>query len=69
MLIRVIAIVLVLNISLIQDLWLPAFLMLAGFIIAMFYSFHKSKEATLKTHVKVEEKIKSPFSIAPALKF
>lgn len=69
MLIRVIFIVLFLNIALFWKLIAPAILMLLWFFIIMFYSYNKSKTLLKNTHVNVEEKVKSPFSIIPALKF
>ncbi|EKE29829.1 MAG: hypothetical protein ACD_2C00091G0015 [uncultured bacterium (gcode 4)] len=69
MLIRVVWIVLVLNIALLKNLYLPALLMLVWFAVVMLYSYRKSKEAASKTKVDLDEKMESPFSLAPALKF
>ncbi len=69
MLIRVLCIVIVLNPNLIKNIMFPSMLMLIWFVVVMMYSYHESKENIKKTKVKVEEKVESPFSIAPAIKF
>lgn len=69
MLLRVIWIVLFLNIALIQNIWIPAFLMLWTFVWFMLYSYNKSKISLKTNNLWIEEKIESPFSLMPALKF
>lgn len=69
MLVRVIVIVLLFNIALIGDLWLPALLMLSWFLMVILYSYIKSKATSSNLSVWVSDKMESPFSIVPALKF
>jgi len=69
MLIRVVIIVLLFNINLISSIWLPSLLMLFAFILFILFSYFKSKDLVKSTHISSEDKMKSPFSITPALKF
>lgn len=69
MLIRVVVIVLLFNISLLSSIWLPSLLMLFAFLIFIIISYLKSKDLVKTTQISSEDKMKSPFSIVPALKF
>lgn len=69
MLIRVLWIVTILNIALVKDIWIPACLMLLSFFGVMVFSYQKSKSNIDSAKISVEEKIESPFRIAPAIKF
>jgi uncharacterized membrane protein (DUF4010 family) len=69
MLLRVIVIVLLFNAALITTLFLPAILMFIGLAGCMGYFYIKGKNAVKNAKVSLEEKVESPFSILPALKF
>lgn len=70
MLIRVIVIVLIINFSLLSTIFLPAILMFLWLFSFMIYSYIKSKKVIKNnTNLNIENKIESPFSIKPAIKF
>lgn len=70
MLARVIGIVLIFNMALIWQIFIPAFLMFIWLLIPTLYFYSKSKKLSdNKNKIVVEEKLESPFSITPALKF
>lgn len=69
MLARVIFIVLLFNIVMLKDIFIPVFMMFIWLASATYYFYVKGKTALAKKTVNLEWKMKSPFSIAPALKF
>lgn len=71
MLIRVFGIVLLINIALISEVYIPLFFMFIWLLIPTIYFYLKSKKINSnKEKITVaEEKLESPFSITPALKF
>ena len=69
MLLRVIFIVLVFWTSLIGTLIFPALLMFLGLALCTYYFYNKSRTLITKTKVWMDDKMESPFRLAPALKF
>ena len=69
MFLRVILIVLLFNISLIKEISIPAWLMFIALLWSVWYFYYTSKSWSGEKTVSIENKIESPFSIAPALKF
>lgn len=69
MFLRVVFIVLLFNINLLPIFLIPALIMFFALSLATFYFFWLSRNEKPKKQVDIEEKVKSPFSILPALKF
>jgi uncharacterized membrane protein (DUF4010 family) len=69
MFIRVIFIVFFFNITLMGVFLLPAVMMLLALVIATIYFYIRSKNEKPKKKISLDEKVKSPFSIMPAVKF
>lgn len=69
MFIRVVVIVIFFNVEMIKAITIPALLMLLWMWIYIFYFYHKSRKEKLDNKLAVKTDYKSPFSIAPALKF
>lgn len=71
MLARVMWIVLIFNMALLSKIFVPLFLIFIWLLIPTFYFYIKSKKlnSTKEKIVVSEEKLESPFSITPALKF
>ncbi len=69
MFIRVIFIVLFFNINLLNSIIVPSLFMVVWMGIYVYYFYCKSKKEKLNTEMEIENDYKSPFSIAPALKF
>jgi uncharacterized membrane protein (DUF4010 family) len=69
MFLRVIFIVFFFNITLMGVFLLPALMMFFALALATFYFYWLSRNEKPKKLVDMEEKVKSPFSILPALKF
>ncbi len=69
MFLRVIFIVFLFNINLLPIFLIPALIMFFALSLATFYFFWLSRNEKPKKQVDIEEKVKSPFSILPALKF
>lgn len=69
MLARVIFIVAVFGTALIPTLFLPAIMMLWALGACTYYFYNKSKALIQKTKLGIDEKMESPFRLAPALKF
>lgn len=68
MLARVVIIVIVFNISLLPTIIIPAILMFLWLLLPTIYFYKKSK-TIVKKSINMWEKLESPFSITPALKF
>jgi uncharacterized membrane protein (DUF4010 family) len=68
MLARVVIIVLVFNSSLLSTISIPAWLMFVWLLLPTLY-FYKISKTVVKKTVDMWEKLESPFSITPALKF
>lgn len=69
MFLRVILIVFLFNITLIPVFITPALMMFAALVVATGYFYWVSRNEKPKNKLDIEEKVKSPFSILPAVKF
>lgn len=69
MFIRVVIIVLFFNINLLSSILLPSFLMLLWMWFYILYFYLKSKKQLIGENPNIKSDYKSPFSIAPAIKF
>ncbi len=69
MLLRVILIVLLINVSLLGTIFIPAFMMFLWLASVTLYFFLRSKKAPLAKNISLEWRVESPFSLKPAIKF